>query len=157
VAEILASTAALEQFPKQIGNYFAAVGPIGTALLESTLDGLATPSNRRHACDLHLIRACARERMGRVERRALLRAGMDARRPSPVRAWALAQSARVGGVRLAELGDIALDGNEDLLVRRAAVAATRTVVQPARHRLLRHPALRRSSLTWTASWADSYR
>lgn len=157
VPELLASPAALEQFPKHIAKYLLEIAPVGAMLVGCTLDGLADPpDDRKHARDLHLIRACGRERMGRVEGHALLHAAMDSRRPSPVRAWALDACARTGGVRLDELGDIALDPGEDTLVRRAAVAGTRNVVHSARRRLLRHPRLRRSALGWTASWAASY-
>lgn len=156
VPELLASPAALEQFPKQVADYLLVVAPLGPVLVERTLDGLADPlDDRKHARDLHLIRACGRERMGRVEGHALLHAAMDSRRPSPVRAWALDACARAGGVRLDELGDIALDPNEDTLVRRAAVAGTRNIVCSARRQLLRDPRLRRSALGWTASWAAS--
>ena len=157
VVELLASPAALELFPKQVGDYLLDVAPLGAELVERTLDGLADPlDDRHHARDVHLIRACRGERLGRVEGQGLVHAAMDSRRPSPVRAWALDACARAGGVRLDELGDIALDPGEDTLVQRAAVAGTRNVVHSARRRFLRHPRLRNSVLGWTASWAASF-
>lgn len=154
--EILGSRQALEQFPKHVANYLIAVGPIADALVERTLDGLdEVPGDRTQARDLHLIRACRRERMGRVEGSVMVRAATDPRRPSPVRAWALDSAARTGCMCLGELGDIALNTSEDVLVRRAAVAATRNFSRSARRSLVSHRRFSGTSLYWAAAWASS--
>ncbi|MGQ0803680.1 MAG: hypothetical protein ACT4PI_07450 [Actinomycetota bacterium] len=151
---VLRSSTALSTFPKQVADYFMAVSPVGDELVAcaiTALDDVATDSH--HARDLHLLRALRRERKGRVEGTAMVRTVLDEARPVGVRAFALYESSRTHAVQIGELGDIALDEDEDILLRRAAIAGLRGRPDADGMSLVRHPKIAASRLRWVAAWA----
>jgi len=154
VSLVLASESTLELFPMQAANYFRAIQPSGDQLLERVGELLEQPpTTRHHARDLHLLRSICGERMGRIEGNLALKIAADRCRPAPVRAWGWRIAGTTQSMNLSDAADVALDPDEDFLVRRGSIVALREIQDPRRDRLLRDQRILHSRLVWPALWA----